>query len=621
MQAPAAGPRRSVKAGRNVDYFSRNGIGRTTLMRAIVVMFDSLNRKLLPPYGAEGVHAPNFERLARQTAMFNNCYAGSMPCMPARREMHTGRYNFLHRSWGPLEPFDDSVPEILKGQGVYTHLVTDHQHYWEDGGATYHNRFNTYEFFRGQEGDAWKGHVAPATPPATLNADNPLTRQDWINRQYLQHEADHPQTRTFDAGLEFIQTNVDQDRWMLQIECFDPHEPFFSYDEYRKRYGLEDSEGPVFDWPSYRRVIEEDDVVDMARNEYLSLLSMCDRSLGRVMDFMDRNEMWNDTLLMVCTDHGYLLGEHGWWGKSVQPWYDETIHTPLFIWDPRTKVAGETRDSLVQTIDFGPTLLEFFGIDRTPDMQGKPLVYAVENDEPVRQAAMFGVFGSHVNVTDGRYVYMRSCTSADNQPLFDYTLMPTHMRSRFTVEELRQAKLVDGFSFTKGVPTLRVPGWTMGGPYGFGTLLFDLETDPHQENPMNDPELEIRMATLLVELMRANDAPREQYVRLGLPETGTVKEHHLLVEQQWAQMQASREPAARVLEFPADSIVTTVPIAELIKDQRRRRILVEAMPALGNEAAMAMFAGHTIVEAAARTPNLRSPEIRKLEVELAIKAD
>ena len=101
-----------------------------------------------------------------------------MPCMPARREMHTGRYNFLHRSWGPLEPFDDSMPEALHQSGVRkcsrslcvfwtqrsplhtdSHKVTDHHHYWEDGGATYHQRFRTHEFVRGQEGDWWKGDV------------------------------------------------------------------------------------------------------------------------------------------------------------------------------------------------------------------------------------------------------------------------------------------------------------------------------------------------------------------------------------------------------------------------------------------------------------------------------
>ena len=68
-------------------------------MRAVTIMFDSLNKRYLPPYGAQDVVAPNFERLAKRAVTFDNFYCGSMPCMPARREIHTGRYNFLHRSW------------------------------------------------------------------------------------------------------------------------------------------------------------------------------------------------------------------------------------------------------------------------------------------------------------------------------------------------------------------------------------------------------------------------------------------------------------------------------------------------------------------------------------------
>ncbi|MBT3226260.1 MAG: sulfatase-like hydrolase/transferase, partial [Deltaproteobacteria bacterium] len=111
-------------------------------MKAIMVMFDSLNRHMLPMYGCDWMKTPNFERLAKRSVVFDTAYVGSMPCMPARRELHTGRLNFLHRGWGPIEPFDDSVPEILKKNGIYTHLSTDHYHYWEDGGATYHERYN-----------------------------------------------------------------------------------------------------------------------------------------------------------------------------------------------------------------------------------------------------------------------------------------------------------------------------------------------------------------------------------------------------------------------------------------------------------------------------------------------
>ena len=121
-------------------------------MKAVMLMFDSLNREMLQPYGCKWVFTPNFQRLSEKCVRFDNCYAGSLPCMPARRELQTGRYNFLHRSWGPLEPYDDSMPQILKNNGVYTHLVSDHVHYWEDGGATYHSRYNSWEYiFRLQE--------------------------------------------------------------------------------------------------------------------------------------------------------------------------------------------------------------------------------------------------------------------------------------------------------------------------------------------------------------------------------------------------------------------------------------------------------------------------------------
>ena len=135
-------------------------------------------------------------------------------------------------------------------------------------------------------------------------------------------------------------------------------------------------------------------------------------------------------MLIVNTDHGFLLGEHGWWAKCVMPFYNEIAHTPLFIWDPTLQAAGERRDSLVQTIDLAPTLLDFFGVEIPPDMQGKPLREAIASDAPVREAGLFGMHGGHVNCTDGRYVYMRAPINRENEPLYDYTLMPTHMRER-----------------------------------------------------------------------------------------------------------------------------------------------------------------------------------------------
>ncbi|HHU9625312.1 TPA: sulfatase-like hydrolase/transferase, partial [Escherichia coli] len=181
-------------------------------MRAIILLFDSLNKRYLPPYGDALTKAPNFQRLAAHAATFENSYVGSMPCMPARRELHTGRCNFLHREWGPLEPFDDSMPELLKKAGIYTHLISDHLHYWEDGGGNYHNRYSSWEIVRGQEGDHWHASVAQPPIPEVLRVPQKQTgggvsglwRHDWANREYIQQEADFPQTKVFDAGCAFI---------------------------------------------------------------------------------------------------------------------------------------------------------------------------------------------------------------------------------------------------------------------------------------------------------------------------------------------------------------------------------------------------------------------------------
>ncbi|EFL27734.1 LOW QUALITY PROTEIN: putative sulfatase, partial [Streptomyces himastatinicus ATCC 53653] len=497
-------------------------------MRAIILMFDSLNRHMLAPYADTIVDAPNFARLASRAVTFDNFYAGSMPCMPARRELHTGRYNFLHRSWGPLEPFDDSMPQMLRDAGIHTHLVSDHPHYWEDGGATYHTRYTTWEFFRGQEGDPWKGVVDGYREGEGL----PLRRQDAINRTYMPTEAEHSQTRTVDAGVHFLHTNADADRWLLQLELFDPHEPFFVHEPYTSRYP-DDHTGPEFDWPGYQKVTESTDQVEHARRRYAALVSMCDHSLGRVLDVMDEHDMWDDTLLIVNTDHGFLLGEHGWWAKSVMPWFNELVHLPMFLWDPRTRGADTRRGALAQTIDIAPSLLRHFGLTPPPDMQGRDLAAALDGDRQLREGALFGIHGGHVNVTDGRYVYMRATASPENGPLEEYTLMPTHMRARFGVEELADWEPADPLRFTKGLRTLRIPvtgGWM--NPWRHGTLLFDLENDPGQQHPLDDPEAELRMLRLLADLLHACDAPRSQFDRLAIPYDGEITERHLLVREQ-----------------------------------------------------------------------------------------
>lgn len=505
-------------------------------MKAVIVMFDSLNRHMLPPYGARDVYAPNFTRLAARSTTMDKAYVGSMPCMPARRDFHTGRYNFLHRSWGPLEPFDFSFIEQLRSNGVYTHLVSDHYHYWEDGGATYHNRYSSWQASRGQEGDLWKGRVdPPSVPPHIGDFEQGPKRtrmlHDQINRQFMQWEEDFPQGRTFREGIDFIERNRNADNWLLQIETFDPHEPHYTPERYRRLYPS-DYHGPLFDWPYPRRVEESTEEIAEARRNYRALVSMCDDYLGRVLDVMDAYDMWQDTMLLVLTDHGFLLSEHGWWGKNIMPFYNEISHIPMFVHDPRNPRPGERSSALTQLIDVAPTLLSFFGQETPQEVHGSDIAAAIRRGRRDAEAIIFGQFGRHVYCSDGRYIYMRGPAHDWNGPLYEYTVMPTRMVGYFSRESLRGAELThldpDGAvgngsfrngSFSKGVPLLKID---VAGPTPsdgtMDTLLFDLATDPDQTTPLDDPEVEERMIGLLVTAMKAAESPPEQFERLGLPD-------------------------------------------------------------------------------------------------------
>lgn len=479
-----------------------------------MVMFDSLNRHSLPGYGGNETDFPNFARLSKLTTVFDQAYVCSMPCMPARRDFHTGRPNFLHSAWSPLQPYDESVPQMLGDAGVSTHLITDHYHYLEDGGATYHNRYTTWQCFRGQEGDPWIGKVDKPSIPPHINGKG--KHQDWINREFLKSESDFPQIQTFDSGIDFIERNHHTDNWFLQLETFDPHEPFTAPKRFQQRFP-QAGEEPVFDWPPYGPVTESKAEVQRAKDNYSALLSLCDEQLGRVLDAFDQWNLWEDTMLIVWTDHGYLLGEHNLWAKNHDIIWNEIGHTPFFISDPRhLETNGQRRGSLVQpAIDLGPTLLNFFGQKPTANMTGKDLQCVVKDDHSVREAAIYGYFNRPLHITNGQQTQVRYLQNVQH-PFHFYTMMPTHMRGFFRPDEQLGAELMPSLPFSNGRPVLRYPGNSFEISNKTGPILhFDNTEDPHWQNPIRNGPFHEKLTQQAKNLCQQAHAPSEMLIRYG----------------------------------------------------------------------------------------------------------
>jgi arylsulfatase A-like enzyme len=506
-------------------------------MRAIFVLFDSLNRLAVGAYGGK-LPTPNFDRFARRAVTFDTHYVGSLPCMPARRDIHTGRLNFPHRSWGPLEPFDNSFAEILKDNGIHSHLVTDHGHYFEEGGATYQCRYSTWDFIRGQENDPWKAMVQPPLERfrerysekhypfgKAVDASSRMRVQHIVNKQWITDEENFPGPKCFASGLEFLETNRGADNWFLQIECFDPHEPFDAPARFKEAFET-GWNGGVLNWPYYEHVTNSKEEIAEIRANYAALVAMCDAYFGKLLDFMDAHDMWKDTALILTTDHGYLLSEHDWWGKNLQPYYEEISHIPLVLHHPSLAAdAGKRVKGLTQTYDLMPTLLDIFGLEIPKEVQGHSLLGLVRGDTPGRAVGIFGMFGGPIGATDGRYAYYLYPPDLYAPGLHEYTLMPTHIRSMFSAAELQSAELVRDFGFTKEMPVMRIdalkdsrriPNVDKRVFENLGTQLFDLKGDPGQTSPIIDSAIEARLKAGMAEVLASHDAPHELYARYGL---------------------------------------------------------------------------------------------------------
>ena len=153
----------------------------------------------------------------------------------------------------------------------------------------------------------------------------------------------------------------------------------------------------------------------------------------------------------------------------------------------------------------------------------------LEGEPSRREAVLYGYFGGAVNITDGRYTYHRYPPDLRKQEIYQYTVMPTHIFEFFSNDELSEAELAAPRGFTKGVPLLRVPvkeRTAMYDNYGPGCLLeddtrlYDLRSDPGQQNPLDNRPEEERLARMMAYLMQELDAPPEAFARLSLEMQG-----------------------------------------------------------------------------------------------------
>jgi len=500
----------------------------------ILIQLDSLNRHFLSCYGAGWVQTPNLDAFARRAAVFNKHFTGSLPCMPARREIWTGTEEFWWRGWGPLEPWDRPIAYLARRAGVVTHLVTDHYHFWEWGSHSYPYDFHGTEFIRGHEMDNWRSD-GPRTVPAWAAKMVERRGEDAMvylrNTQDFAAEQDYFGPRVMRAAAEWLDRAHELPRFYLHIDSFDVHEPFHIPQPDRSLYS-DDDPNAYNPWPRYGRVDQgpaELEAAELAwvRAQFAGKLTMVDRWLGQVWERLDRYRLWERTCVIVSTDHGHYLGEHGWIGKPAAPLYHTLCHIPLLVWHPALRQPGEQIDAMTQTVDLYATALELLGVEAARGVPSHSRSFApVLRGETAthRPYAVYGYNNKRIGITAGQWTLLRD-HDADRAPPALYT-HNVQQGLAFGMGQREQRPLsfpdIVAGRFIRGVDT---PVWRITWPQDWardqpprGDLLFHNPSDPEQERSVaHERRDEVRrLETLLREHAVALGAPDEALARLHL---------------------------------------------------------------------------------------------------------
>jgi arylsulfatase A-like enzyme len=497
----------------------------------VVVLLDSLNRHLLEAYGGDEFATPAISAFAAESLRFTRHHVGSLPCMPARHDILVGALDFPWRPWGSIEIWEDAVTRALRDRGVTTMLVSDHPHLFEVGGENYHTDFTAWAYERGHEGDPWRTVDDPSWigAPALPARRSGFAHAYDQSRTWFRAEEDFPGPRTMAEAARWIrQEAVGHDRFFLMVDEFDPHEPFDTPEPYAGMYDP-DWDGPIEIWPPYLIDAVASGQLDARtarhiRANYGSKLTMIDHWFGQLLAAIDESGLAGSTGVVLCTDHGHYLGEHDLFGKPGAPVYGEMGRIPLLVRWPGQ--APRDVEALTTSVDLHATIADLFGATVDHPTHGRTLLPLIEGSAAsVRELALFGYWGRHVGITDGRLRYLRG-TGPENFPLSmwsnRWSTMPIHPfpeirlprpDHRATLETMPGTDVrVIRQPFAPGDP---LPFWA-GGRAPDASYLFDTDLDPAERENRCGSAGESELIDALAGELRAIDAPADLLERVGV---------------------------------------------------------------------------------------------------------
>jgi arylsulfatase A-like enzyme len=204
-------------------------------------------------------------------------------------------------------------------------------------------------------------------------------------------------------AAKWVEQNLDARRLFLTVESFDPHEPWFVPEHYRRRHDASDSREQVIS-PYAEMPWLPPELVKRTRANYAGLVEMCDRWFGHLIETLRVTGVLDEALVIVTSDHGHSLWERrGYIGKRGYPSDPESYELPLFVRYPGKANAGTSCDAWVQHHDMAATILEAAGVQVPEPIDGRSFfATAFADGRPIRDHVTVG-WGSAMTVIDDKW--------------------------------------------------------------------------------------------------------------------------------------------------------------------------------------------------------------------------
>ena len=358
----------------------------------LLIMADDHAPAAFSTYSSRLNRTPNLDRIAAEGLRLDRCFCTNAICTPARASVHTGKYSHVTGIKTLNDVIDQTqettVGMLLHDAGYQTAFVGK----WHlgHGGQSDPAGYDFWSVLPGQgkyldpeltemgETITESGYV---TDILTDKAINWLSQRDALRPFFLvcAHKAPHdpfqphpkhrdlyaderiPEPATFHDGYENRAAAASMATEQVALMHRKNHLPD------PVPAGLSPEEQKAWNYQSFIR-------------NYLRCVASIDENVGRVLDFLDENQLAEDTIVIYTSDHGFFLGDHGWYDKRFM--YEESIRIPFLMRYPRAIQAGTTSERIALNVDFAPTILDYAGEAVPQEMQGRSLRALAEGRRP-----------------------------------------------------------------------------------------------------------------------------------------------------------------------------------------------------------------------------------------------